>query len=157
MDAPWREKDPGPEPPWRRRESEGMTPAGRKRTRPGVVVGTPAEDPDGGVEPCTCKCAEDVDPEDSDVDMPLEVDGEIINMTRCVCRECPGLGGRRCRSLLALREGLQPCECFACTSTHGGEKPRKRTSVFASPNASYTRTETSYHFKKGETTEKTKS
>lgn len=69
----------------------------------------------------------------------------------------PDLGGRRCRSLLALTAEQQARECFACTTTHGSEKPRKRTSVFTSPNASYTRTETSYHLQKGETTKKTTS
>lgn len=142
---PRRDEDPERTPPWRRSQgSAGKEPPWRKRSRTGASADTPAEGAESGTEPCSCTCAEDLDPEDSDVDMALAVEGGILHMTRCSCRECPDLGGQRCRALLApLKEGQQAC--WACTSTHGSDVPRKRTSVFTSPSASYTRTETSYH------------
>ena len=155
---PEQEREPDPEPSWKRnKRNAGQEPPWRKKSRTGASTDTPPEDPNTG-ELCSCRCAEDLDPGDSDIDVPLDVDGEIVHMTRCSCRECPGLNGRRCRALLALTED-QRCwlhECFACTSTHGSGEPRKRTSVFTSPNASYTRTDVSYHLK-GKTSKPTSS
>ena len=106
------------------------TPAG-KRSR-----GSSAQSGDGAetTSPptvCCFDCARDPDSGGADlVDIIRAPDGRSVQVVRCACSTCPGVG--RCRAMLEMASEHTPAMCPSCDAEHADGEPGRRVGTSVS-------------------------